>query len=109
MHNGRQSVAANATRRGTLYQRQTFDATRGPPQHLLVIPQHDFENVRPSRWQSGRHPDRRQRPTDNLADKSRPRLLRAHNPQMSQIPQRPYRRGGCKRDNDPAENQRDNV
>jgi hypothetical protein len=29
-------VAANATRRGTLYQGQTFDATRGRPQHWLV-------------------------------------------------------------------------
>ncbi len=26
-------MAANATRRGTLYQGQTFDATRGRPQH----------------------------------------------------------------------------
>src|SRR5277367_2359759 len=30
-------VAANATRRGTLYQRRTLDATRGRPQHWLVI------------------------------------------------------------------------
>ena len=32
------SAAANATRRGTLYQRQTFNATRGRPQHWLVMP-----------------------------------------------------------------------
>ncbi len=35
-------VAGNATRRGTLYQGQTFDATRGRPQHWLVMPLADL-------------------------------------------------------------------
>ena len=36
-YNGRRSVAANAPRRGTLYQRQTFNATWARPQQRLVM------------------------------------------------------------------------
>jgi hypothetical protein len=39
-------VAGNATRRGTLYQRQTFDATRGRPQHWLVMRRSDCRTLR---------------------------------------------------------------
>ncbi len=47
-------MAANATRLGTIYQIQTFDATPGRPQHWLAIPQPDCRNDatrgRPQHW-----------------------------------------------------------